>query len=81
MAKYNGKQEVDEILIGKVETNTNLSEKTPKILDEEIIFLPVAVKDAKKVAEISQYFMIRRNPQDSDFITKKCQELFEAINK
>ena len=81
MAKYNGKQEVDEILIEGVETNTNLSEKNPKILDEEIIFLPVAVKDAKKVAEISQYFMIRRNPQDSDFITKKCQELFEAINK
>ena len=81
MAKYNGKQEVDEILIEGVETNTNLNEKTPKILDEDIIFLPVAVKDAQKVAEISQYFMIRRNPQDSDFITKKCQELFEAVNK
>jgi len=59
MAKYNVKQEVSEKLFGEVQTNTNSSEKCPKILDEDILFVPVAIKDAEIVAEISRNFMIR----------------------
>ena len=81
MAKYNIKQEVSEKLFGEVQTNTNSREKSPKILDEDILFVPVAIKDAEIVAEISTNFMIRRNPQNSDFITKRCKELSYDINK
>ena len=59
----------------------HVNENPIKILDNEIIFVPVEVCDLKVISEISQNYMIRRNPEAKTFIRQKYSQLFIEINK
>ena len=50
------------------------------ILDDSIIYIPVAISDLKTIGEISQNFMIVRNPVKEEVIRQKFSSLFTKIN-
>ena len=59
----------------------HVNENPIQILNNEIIFVPVEVCDLKVISEISQNYMIRRNPEAKTFIKQQCSQLFIEINK
>ena len=50
------------------------------ILDDSIIYIPVAISDLKTIGEISQNYMIVRNPEKEKVIRQQFSSLFTKIN-
>ena len=81
MAEINCKDNVLRNCDEDLKLSRHVNENPIKILDNEIIFVPVEVCDLKVISEISQNYMIRRNPEAKTFIRQKYSQLFIEINK